>query len=160
MTTEASRGSPVEGADDLVGIDRIREAAAVLDGVAIHTPLVAFGPVERRHFLKAESLQPVGAFKIRGAYYAVASLSEAQRRRGVITYSSGNHAQGVARAARLLAAPAVVVMPRGAPAIKAARVAADGAEVVWVGPSSDERQRVAEQIAADRGLAVIPPYDD
>jgi threonine dehydratase len=136
MTTEA------RATTGLVGIDRIREAAALLKGVATRTPLVQFGPPERRHYLKAESLQPIGAFKIRGAYVAVASLTDEQRARGVITYSSGNHAQGVARAARLLRAPAVVVMPKGAPAIKAARVAADGAEIVWVGPSSDERQRV------------------
>jgi threonine dehydratase len=154
MTTEARR------ATDLVGLDRIREAASILRGVATRTPLVPFGPPERRQFLKAESLQPIGAFKIRGAYVAVASLSDEQRARGVITYSSGNHAQGVARAARLLGAPAVVVMPKGAPAIKAARVAADGAEIVWVGPSSDERQRLAEQLAKERGLAVIPPFDD
>jgi threonine dehydratase len=98
MTTEARPGTT------LVGIDRIREAAALLNGVATRTPLVPFGPSERRHFLKAESLQPIGAFKIRGAYVAVASLTDEQRKRGVITYSSGNHAQGVARAARLLGA--------------------------------------------------------
>src|SRR6185369_974764 len=78
----------------------------------------------------------------------------------VITYSSGNHAQGVARAARLLGAPAVVVMPSDSPAIKRDRVAADGAEIVIVGTASEERQRVAETLAAERGLAIIPPYDD
>jgi threonine dehydratase len=144
----------------LVTLDDIRAAAGVLDGVAIRTPLVPFGRPERRQFLKAESLQPIGAFKMRGAYVAVAGLSAEERRRGVITYSSGNHGQGVARAARLLGTPAVVVMPRGAPAIKVARVAADGAEIVWTGTSSIERQEVAERIAAERGLAVIPPYDD
>ena len=111
-------------------------------------------------FLKAESLQPIGAFKIRGAYTAVASLTAAERARGVITYSSGNHAQGVARSARLLGAPAVVVMPSDAPGLKRSRVEADGAEVVVVGTSSEERQQVAERIAAERGLAIIPPYDD
>ena len=105
-------------------------------------------------------LQPIGAFKIRGAYNAVASLPPDERARGVITYSSGNHAQGVARAARLLGAPCVVVMPSDAPAIKRERVAADGAEVVVVGTASDERQAVAERIAAERGLAIIPPFDD
>ena len=114
----------------------------------------------RRCFLKAESLQPIGAFKIRGAYDAVASLPPDERARGVITYSSGNHAQGVARAARLLGAPCVVVMPSDAPAIKRERVAADGAEIVIVGTASDERQAVAERIAAERGLAIIPPFDD
>ena len=144
----------------LVGIDAIRAAAELLRGVAIRTPLVPFGPPAARRFLKAESLQPIGAFKIRGAYVAVASLSADERRRGVITYSSGNHAQGVARAARLLGAPAVVVMPSDAPVLKKDRVEADGAEVVVVGTSSEERQAVAEQIAAARGLAIIPPFDD
>jgi threonine dehydratase len=144
----------------LVTIDDVRAAAATLAGVATRTPLVPFGRPEERRFLKAESLQPIGAFKIRGAYNAVASLSHEERRRGVITYSSGNHAQGVARAARLLHAPAVVVMPSDAPPLKKARVEADGAEVVVVGTSSDERQRVAEEIAADRGLSIIPPFDD
>jgi threonine dehydratase len=121
---------------------------------------VPFGRPEDRTFLKAESLQPIGAFKIRGAYIAIASLTADERARGVITYSSGNHAQGVARAARLLGAPAVIVMPSDAPAIKARRVAEDGAEIVIVGPSSSERQARAEQIAVERGLAIIPPYDD
>jgi threonine dehydratase len=151
----------VTAADEaLVTLDRIREAARALEGVAIHTPLVPFGRPEDRTFLKAESLQPIGAFKIRGAYVAVASLTADERARGVITYSSGNHAQGVARAARLLGVPAVIVMPSDAPAVKARRVAEDGAEIVVVGPSSAERQARAEQIAADRGLAIIPPFDD
>ncbi|MFL5749035.1 MAG: threonine/serine dehydratase [Chloroflexota bacterium] len=144
----------------LVSIDEVRAAARLLDGVALRTPLVPFGPPERRRFLKAESLQPIGAFKIRGAYNAVATLPADERARGVITYSSGNHAQGVARAARLLGAPCVVVMPSDAPAIKRDRVAADGAEIVTVGTGSDERQAVAERIAAERGLAIIPPFDD
>ncbi len=144
----------------LVGIDAIRAAAATLRGVATRTPLVPYGPPEDRVFLKAESLQPIGAFKLRGAYVAIASLSDEERARGVITYSSGNHAQGVARAARLLGIRAVVVMPSDAPEIKRDRVAADGAEIVVVGTASDERQARAEAIAADQGLAVIPPYDD
>jgi threo-3-hydroxy-L-aspartate ammonia-lyase len=150
----------VETTTPLVGIEAIRAAAATLRGVAARTPLVAFGPPEARRYLKAESLQPIGAFKIRGAYVAVASLTAVERARGVITYSSGNHGQGVARAARLLGAPAVIVMPSDAPALKKARVEADGAEVVVVGTSSEERQRVAEEIAAARGLVIIPPYDD
>ena len=150
----------VEQSTTLVGIEAIRAAAATLAGIATRTPLVPFGPPDDRRFLKAESLQPIGAFKIRGAYVAVASLSPEERSRGVITYSSGNHAQGVARAARLLGAPAVVVMPSDAPAIKRQRVAADGAEVVVVGTASDEPQAVAERLAAERGLAIIPPYDD
>ena len=147
-------------APPLVTLDDIRAAADLLRGVTIRTPLVPFGPPETRRFVKAESLQPIGAFKLRGAYVAVASLSAEALARGVITYSSGNHAQGVARAARLLGAPAIVVMPSDAPAIKRDRVAADGAEIVVVGTASDERQRVAEEIAAQRGLAIIPPFDD
>lgn len=108
----------VDTTTPLVGIEAILAAAATLDGIATRTPLVPFGPPGARHFLKAESLQPIGAFKIRGAYVAVASLTADERARGVITYSSGNHAQGVARAARLLGAPAVVVMPSDAPTIK------------------------------------------
>ena len=145
---------------DLVGLDAIRHAAALLDGVALRTPLVPFGRPEERQLLKAESLQPIGAFKLRGAYVAIHGLDEDQRGRGVVTYSSGNHAQGVARAARLLGAPAVIVMPSDAPAVKRRRVEADGAEVVVVGPSSDERREVALHLARERGLAVIPPFDD
>ena len=150
----------VEATTPLVGIEAIRAAAATLDGVATRTPLVPFGPPQEQRFLKAESLQPIGAFKIRGAYVAVSWLSPDERARGVITYSSGNHAQGVARAARLLGAPAVVVMPSDSPAIKRERVAADGAEIVIVGTASDERQAVAERLATERGLTIIPPYDD
>lgn len=144
----------------LVGLDAIRRAADTLLGVTIRSPLVGFGPAARRMWLKAESLQPIGAFKLRGAYVAIAALSPEDRARGVITYSSGNHAQGVARAARLLGAPAVIVMPSDAPAIKRAGVEADGAEIVVVGTASDERQRVAEALAAERSLSIIPPFDD
>ena len=157
----AEVGHAVDHAEaPLVTIDAVRAAAAGLRGVATRTPLVPFGRPEARRFLKAESLQPIGAFKIRGAYAAVAALAPEERARGVITYSSGNHAQGVARAARLLGTRAVIVMPSDAPALKKARVEADGAQVVVVGTSSDERRQVAEEIAAERGLAIIPPYDD
>jgi threonine dehydratase len=144
----------------LVDLATIRAAASLLRGIALRTPLVAFGPALDGHVLKAESLQPIGAFKLRGAYVAVASLSPDERARGVITYSSGNHAQGVARAARLLGASAIVVMPSDAAAIKRQRVVADGAEIVTVGTASEERQQVAEAIARERGLSIIPPYDD
>ncbi|HEY3523007.1 MAG TPA: pyridoxal-phosphate dependent enzyme, partial [Candidatus Limnocylindrales bacterium] len=150
----------VDEAAPLVSIDAIRSAAMVLRDVVVRTPLVTLGPPEARILLKAESLQGIGAFKIRGAFAAIVALAAADRRRGVITYSSGNHAQGVARAARLLGVPAVVVMPDNAPPIKRARVEADGAEIVTVGPASDERRLVAERLAADRSLSVIPPYDD
>ena len=156
MTSEAE----LLTAAPLVTLADIRAAAERLRGVAIRTPLVAFGAPADRRFLKAESLQPVGAFKLRGAYATIATLSPEALARGVITYSSGNHAQGVARAARLLGAPAVVVMPSDAPAIKRERVALDGAQVVIVGTASDERQSVAEEIADRRGFTIIPPFDD
>jgi threonine dehydratase len=155
-----SHGRDAAQADALVTLEAIRAAAETLRGVAGRTPLVDFGDPAGRRLLKAESLQSIGAFKIRGAYVAIASLTSAERARGVITYSSGNHAQGVARAARLLGAHAIVVMPSDAPPIKRDRVAADGAEIVVVGTASDERQQVAESIAAERGLSIIPPYDD
>ncbi len=150
---------PALDAARLVSIDDVRSAARTLDGVALRSPLLPFGPTPHR-YLKAESLQPIGAFKIRGAYVAVASLPAEARGRGVITYSSGNHAQGVARAARLLGAPAIVVMPSDAPEIKRRRVEADGAEVVVVGTASEERRLVAERLADEHGLTIIPPYDD
>jgi len=151
---------PPDPAAPLVDLAAIRRAAATLRGVAARTPLVTLGDPDDRHLLKAESLQPIGAFKIRGAYNAAASLTPEERARGLVTYSSGNHAQGVARAARLLGVPAVIVMPENAPAVKRARVLADGAEVVTVGNASAERQAVAARLAAERGLAMIPPYDD
>jgi threonine dehydratase len=144
----------------LIGLDAIRAAAERLRGITVRTPVVPFAGPPPRLFVKAESLQPIGAFKLRGAYNAIASLPADERARGVITYSSGNHAQGVARAARLLGTTAVIVMPDDAPAIKRERVQADGAEIVVVGPASDERQARAEAIAAERGLAIIPPFDD
>lgn len=165
MSTRYEAPRPARGAGDLVSLEAIREAAETLRGIALRTPLVAFrraadddqtGPA----FLKPESLQPIGAFKIRGAYVAIASLSAAERERGVVAHSSGNHAQGVARAARLLGVRAVVVMPSDAPRVKRDRVEADGAEVVTVGSASGEREAMAERLALERGLVPIPPYDD
>lgn len=155
------------GAEDeeapLVTIDDVRRAAANLPGVAIRTPLVGFGTAGEggpRVLLKAESLQPIGAFKIRGAYHTVASLTPEERARGVITHSSGNHAQGVARAARLHGARAVIVMPRDAPLIKRRRVEADGAEIVLVEPPSSAREAKVEELIAEHGYTFVPPYDD
>jgi len=144
----------------LVTIDEVRAAARGLEGVAIRTPLIPFLPGPPRVLLKAESLQSVGAFKIRGAYHAIASLSPAERERGVVTHSSGNHAQGVARAARLLGIHAVIVMPSNAPPVKRARVEADGAEIVTVGPASGDREAMAARLVEDRGLVLVAPYDD
>jgi threonine dehydratase len=152
---------------DLVTLDEIRAAARRIAGVALRTPLLPFGPAiagdplgRTRAWLKPESLQPIGAFKIRGALNALASLTAAERARGVVTHSSGNHAQGVARAARLLGIRAVVVMPDDAPAVKVAGVRADGARIDVVGPSSEERAQRAHDLAERDGLVLIPSYDD
>jgi threonine dehydratase len=161
---QSAMGGEAKGnGERLVSIEDIRAAAANLAGVALRTPLIPFGFAGSggpRVLLKAESLQPIGAFKIRGAYHAISLLSPDERRRGVVTHSSGNHAQGVALAARLLGTHAVIVMPSNAPAVKRRRVEADGAEVVMVGPASSEREAKAEELARERGLVFIPPYDD
>jgi len=156
----AAPSQPAADEAPLVTLDDIRAAAARLEGIALRTPLVEYAPGPPRILLKAESLQPIGAFKIRGAYNAIAQLDAAERARGIVAHSSGNHAQGVARAARLLGVHATVVMPSDAPAVKRARVEADGAEIVTVGVESGLREAMAERLAAERGLIPIPPYDD
>jgi len=146
----------------LVSYKEIREAQERIRGVALHTPLVQLqipgspGNV----YVKAEGLQPIGSFKLRGAYNKIAQLSEDERKRGVITYSSGNHAQGVAYAARALGAKAVIVMPSNAPEVKKQATAALGAEIVTVGPASSERKSKAEELEAKFGYVMVPPYDD
>lgn len=143
-----------------ITLDDIRQARARLDGITVRTPLLSLNYQGSTLYLKPENLQPIGAFKLRGAYNKIASLAPAERARGVITYSSGNHAQGVAYAARALDTKAVIVMPRNAPAIKREATAALGAEIVFVGPSGVERQIKAEELAAEHGYVIIPPYDD
>lgn len=138
-------------------IDDIRAAAERLRGIALRTPLL---PWDECTWLKPESLQPIGAFKIRGAYNRIATLSDAERRRGVITYSSGNHAQAVARAARLRGIRAVIVMPDDAPRVKVAGVERDGAEIVFTGPASEERHAKALELADEHGYTMVEPYDD
>ena len=151
----------------LVSLDAIRAAAARIAPVAVKTPLLRadFPGVSGRGTgveirLKAECLQPIGAFKIRGAANKILQLSPAQIARGVITYSSGNHAQGVAYAAREVGAKAVIVMPSNAPAVKRAATLALGAEIVDVGVASSERFAMAEELVRKHGYIVIPPYDD
>jgi threo-3-hydroxy-L-aspartate ammonia-lyase len=151
----------------IVTLDGIRAAAEVIRGAVVRTPLLPFGPLDpgdaygrTRVWLKPESLQPIGAFKLRGAYYNVATLPPDRRAAGVVTHSSGNHAQGVARAARLLGVRAVIVMPSDAPSIKVERVREDGAEIVFVGPSSEERAERAAELARVHGLSMVAPYDD
>ena len=149
-------------ADSLVSLDSIRAAAERIAGIAVKTPLVRadFPGVAGHIWLKAESLQPIGAFKIRGAANKILQLTPDQIKRGVITYSSGNHAQGVAYAAREVGAKAVIVMPSNAPAIKRAATLALGAEVVDVGPASSERLAKADELVRKHGYVVVPPYDD
>jgi threonine dehydratase len=146
----------------MVTLKDTQQARARLHGIAVRTPLFEWtGAVDQRKlFLKLENLQPIGAFKLRGAYNKVASLSEDDRRRGVISYSSGNHGQGVAYAARALGVKAIIVMPRNAPKNKLAATAALGAEIVTVGPGSEERRIRAEELAAEHGYAIVPPYND
>jgi len=130
--------------------------------MAVRTPLFEWTAAadQRKLFLKLENLQPIGAFKLRGAYNKVATLSEDERRRGVISYSSGNHAQGVAYAARALGVRAIIVMPGNAPRNKLEATAALGAEIVTVGPGSEERRLRAEELAAAHGYVIVPPYND
>src|ERR1700722_13444540 len=152
-----------------VTLDEIRAAKERIAGVAVRTPLYRversrlrmgkFPEPEFDLYIKAESEQPIGSFKLRGAYNMVAQLSPEELRRGVITYSSGNHAQGVAYAARALGAKAVIVMPGNAPEVKKAATRAMGAEIVEVGPASSERRLKAEELVAKFGYAMIPPYD-
>jgi threonine dehydratase len=146
----------------MVSLDDIRAARERIRGVAVRTPLLPWpqSPRDDRFYLKLESLQPMGAFKLRGAFNKIASLTPEERRRGVITYSSGNHAQAVAYAARELGCPAVVVMPRNAPKVKFDSTNALGAEIVLVGPASAERQARAEELAAKHGYVMVPPYND
>ena len=147
---------------NLVTLEEISAAAARIAGIAVKTPLVRapFPGVQGDVWLKAESLQPIGSFKLRGAANKILQLKPDEIRRGVITYSSGNHAQGVAYAARAVGAKAVIVMPSNAPAIKRAATLALGAEIVDVGLASSERLAVAEQLVREHGYVVIPPYDD
>jgi threonine dehydratase len=141
--------------DTYVSLDDIRAARERIRGVARYTPLIEADGL----WLKAESLQPMGAFKIRGAYNMIAQLPPEARQRGVITYSSGNHGQAVALAAQQLGAPAVIVMPTTAPKVKVDGCKGYGAEVIMEGTTSLDRQARAEKEARERGLTIVPPFD-
>ncbi len=142
----------------------VDEAAKRLAGVAVRTPLISSPALDAvtggRVFLKAETLQRTGSFKFRGAYNKLSSLGSDRRRCGVVAFSSGNHAQGVAAAAKLLDMPAVIVMPRDAPRPKRERTAALGAEVVLYDREREDREAISRRIAASRGAVLVPPYDD
>jgi threonine dehydratase len=141
----------------LVSIDDIKAAAERVRGVARRTPILP--TVVPDLFLKCENFQPMGAFKQRGAYNMIAQLPSDARARGVITYSSGNHGNAVAMAAQILGAPAVIVMPETAPSVKVDGARSYGAEVLFAGRTSFDRKHKAEEIAAARGLAIVPPFD-
>ena len=148
-----------EREDQPLHIDAVREAAERIAPYVVRTPLLHY-PLRRdcELFLKPESLQPTGAFKLRGAFNLMLQLPEGCP--GVVAHSSGNHAQAVARAAAVLGIPAVIVMPSDAPPRKRERTEANGAEVIIVGPDSDERAQRARELAEERGLLPVPPFDD
>jgi threonine dehydratase len=158
----------------LITLDDILAAHARIAPAAVRTPLVRLEPERLRAFgiaaevldslpeiyLKDESAQPIGSFKLRGAYNKIAQLTPDQLALGVITYSSGNHAQGVAYSARALGSKSVIVMPSGAPQVKRDATLALGAEIVTVGNASSDRKLKAEELAAAHGYTMVPPYDD
>jgi threo-3-hydroxy-L-aspartate ammonia-lyase len=153
-----------------VTLDEFRAAQKRIAGVAVRTPLhrvlseglrvAGLRELPFALFIKDESRQPIGSFKLRGGYNCIAQLPPEVLCRGVITYSSGNHAQAVAYAARTLGAKAVIVMPENASIVKQQATLALGAEIVLVGPASSERRAKAEELAAEHGYTIIPPYDD
>jgi threo-3-hydroxy-L-aspartate ammonia-lyase len=143
----------------LVSVTEIDAAAERLDGIALRTPLVPFAGVDPPLLVKAESLQPTGAFKLRGAYSAISALPAGQRARGVIAHSSGNHASAVAYAAALLGVPATVVVPSNAPAIKIEAARSRGATIVVCEPGLAARTAAADQLVAQHGYTPIPPFE-
>lgn len=150
--------------EDLPSFQDVRGAGRRLEGVAVRTPLLHSEKVDERLgfrlLIKAEALQRTGSFKFRGAYNALVRLRPDQRRAGVVSYSSGNHAQGLAAAASLLGISATVVMPSDAPAIKAEKTRSYGAEVVFYDRYLEDRVAIAEKIAAGTGALVVPSFDD
>jgi threonine dehydratase len=164
MTLPGARPDPDPlAAAPPLGIQDVFAAAERLKGIVRETPVHTSRTLDGRTgaavFLKCENFQRTGAFKLRGAYNALAQLGEPERRAGVITYSSGNHAQAIALAGKLLGIRTVVVMPSNAPAVKAAATRGYGAEVVQYDPKTEDREALAERIRAERGLVLVPPFD-
>jgi threonine dehydratase len=155
--TEVSHANSISFDDILAARERLR-------GVANVTPVVTSRTLDelagREVFLKCESFQRGGAFKFRGAYNTISQLPEEARLRGVLAFSSGNHAQGVALAARLLRSPAAICMPDDAPPVKVAATRGYGAEVIFYNRLKDDREAFARHIAQERGMTLVPPYDD
>lgn len=152
------------GAPEIPTLEWVREAARRLEGVANRTPVMTSRTLNERLgaelFLKCENLQRGGAFKFRGAYNAMASLGEPERARGVLTYSSGNHAQAVALVGRILGIATTIVMPGNAPAAKLAATRGYGAEVILYDPDETTREALAARLRDERGMTIVPPYDD
>lgn len=148
---------------DKVTASGVRAAAKRIAGSVIKTPLLENEWLNERAgarvLMKAETLQHCGSFKFRGAMNRLSMLTPEERKRGVLAWSSGNHAQGIARAARLFASPATIVMPKDAPALKVAQVKAYGGEIVFFDRYSQDREAIGRKIAAERGLALAPSYD-
>ena len=155
-TTTEAKSFPVTYAD-------IEAAAKRLNGVAHKTPVLTSRTVNERTnsqvFFKCENFQRAGSFKFRGAYNALAQLSEEQKQRGVLTFSSGNHGQALALAGQLLGIPTTVVMPKNAPEVKLAATRGYGAEVILYDRAEMKREELAQKLASDRQLTIIPPYD-
>jgi threo-3-hydroxy-L-aspartate ammonia-lyase len=158
----ATLTSPVDYSENIT-YERVVDAADRIRGVAHRTPIVTSRSVDERVggkvYFKCENLQKAGAFKFRGAFNALSALTSEQRRRGVITYSSGNHAQAIALAGRILGVPAAIVMPQDAPAVKAEATRGYGGEVILYDKHQTTREELAQRLAHDRGLTIIPPYD-
>jgi threonine dehydratase len=148
----------------MITFNDILEAQERIKGVAHRTPVLTSRQFNEQSgcdvFFKAENLQRAGAFKFRGAYNKIASIPENERRRGILAYSSGNHAQASALAARIFGIPAVIVMPHDAPKIKVAGTRGYGAEVIFYDRYTESREGTGEKIAAERGLTIVPPFDD
>ena len=161
MTTAAS--SPSSSGIALPTYADVEAAAERIRGAAHHTPALTSRTANERTganlVFKAENLQRMGAFKFRGGYNAIAALSAEQRRAGVLTYSSGNHAQAIAYAGKLLGAPTTIIMPQDAPAAKVAATRGYGAEIVSYDRYSQDRLALGSKLASERGLTLIPPYD-
>jgi threo-3-hydroxy-L-aspartate ammonia-lyase len=147
----------------VVGFEDVVAAAERLEGVAHRTPALRSRLIDEQLgaevFFKAENFQRMGAFKFRGAFNAVSKLSEEQRRAGVVTYSSGNHAQAISLAAQLLGVPATIVMPHDAPASKVAATSGYGGKIVRYDRYSEDREEIGGALAREQGLTLIPPYD-
>ena len=147
-----------------VSLTDIQAAAVRLKGLAVETPLIESPALNDRLggriFLKPETLQRAGAFKFRGAYNRLSQLSTDERARGVVAFSSGNHAQGVALAAKLLGVPALIVMPSDSPTVKVEGTRSFGADIRFYDRFTEDRVAIADQIAAERGCVVVPSYDD